>query len=106
MLPDPQVEVTISLATWWKSLSHLVQVVGLEWLSVSWLNDFPDDRTSHLPQEWVFEDGFGVLGFADLMVIEKTGKQCNKVKKQQSKWESNKWNKSLKRNDVSAENQI
>ena len=49
-------------------------MVSLEWLSVSWSNDFPDHKIPHLLQEWVFEDGFGVPGFADLMVIEKNWK--------------------------------
>lgn len=96
-------EVSIPLATQWKILSHHVQVLSLEWLLVSCLDDFPEHTMCHLPQEWVSEDGFVVT---DLMLIEKKKKQqprkqCNKVNEQQSRW-----NKSPKRNDVSAENQI
>lgn len=96
-------EVSIPLATQWKILSHHVQVLSLEWLLLSSLDDFPEHTMCHLPQEWVSEDGFVVT---DLMLIEKKKnnnnlENCNKVNEQQSRW-----NKSPKRNDVSAENQI
>lgn len=79
-------EVSIPLATQWKILSHHVQVLSLEWLLVSSLDDFPEHTMCHLPQEWVSEDGFVVT---DLMLIEKK-KTNNDLENSVIKWMNNK----------------
>lgn len=73
----------IPLATQWKSLLHHVQVLSLEWLLMSCLDDFPEHTMCHLPQEWVIEDGIVVTDF--MLIVKKT-----KLENSVIKWMNNK----------------